>query len=47
MKIEKSIAESKCLKPTKCFWYHKRGSECHVAYTQGCIRNKAQKVERV
>ena len=45
MKVDKSIAENKCLKPTKCFWYHKKDSDCHVSPYEGCIRNKAQKGE--
>lgn len=45
MKIDKSIAEVKCLKPTKCFWYQKKDNECCVSPYEGCIRNKAQKGE--
>ena len=45
MKVDKSIAENKCLKPTKCFWYHKKDSDCHVSPYEECIRNKAQKGE--
>ena len=42
MKVE---TEDKCLKPTKCVWYHKKDSDCHVSPYAGCIRNKAQKGE--
>lgn len=37
MKVE---IEEKCLKPTKCFWYHKKDNECYVSPYEGCVRKK-------
>ena len=38
MNVDKNVAKDKCLKPTKCFWYHKKDSDCHVSPYAGCVR---------